>query len=161
MARPRFRQSRMHKVTRRTSGNLTLNSTNWANVDTGLDITLDAQVGDDIEVGINALAGTEAQILFLDVVSLVSAAPVNSFGKQGAVTTAPAPNGIAGWRGAASMETVLGSPVHKTLVAGDISSGKVTLRLRYSVPGNKTLYADGTNWTLEFWAKNLGPADPH
>jgi len=160
MGHPRYRLARAHKVTTRSAGNLTLNSTNWANVDTGLDITLAAQAGDVLEASLSAVVDANAVILYLDVVTVVSAAPVNSFGKKGAVTAAPLPAGVSSWYCAASVLTMVGAPIHYTAVAGDLASGLVTLRLRYATATatNRILNAD-SNVPVEFCVKNLGPAD--
>lgn len=158
MPYPFFRNARAHKKTRRTSGDLTLNSTNWANVDTGLDIALPALVGDDIQVGLSAFTGSEAVNLYLDAVSVVGGAPVNSFGRAAAVEAAPGGLGIQSWLVASGGFIPLGSPYIYTVVAGDLSSGIITVRLRYATgtAANRTLRANA-NQPLQFWAKNLGP----
>lgn len=161
MAYPRYQLAKQFKVTTRSSGDLTLNSTNWANVDTGLDITLAAQVGDTLEATLSARAAADAVHLYLDVVTLVSAAPVNSFGKRGAVQTTPGIIGIAGWYCTSGTSGVPGGPAHYVVVSGDLTSGLVTLRLRYATntATNKTIFADGTSHIIEFCVKNLGPVD--
>ncbi len=147
------------KVTTRSSGNITMNSVNWANLDTGMDITLAAQVGDTLEASLFALIGNQAVDTYFDVATIVAAAPVNSFVKRGAVTTAPPPYG--NWYALTGAWTNLGVPIHYTVVTGDLSSGLVTLRLRYATltATNRTFHADGTNYTAEFCVKNLGPVD--
>lgn len=154
MTKPRFALARAFKFASRSSGNLTLNSTSFANVDTGLDLVLAAEVGDVIEVGVSVVMGAEAVIAMFDVYTIVSASPVTGFGGT---------NGVSGWYVSALADNMhVGGSVMSTLVAGDISSGTVTLRLRYKTgtAANKTLLANTAN-PLHFWAKNLGPADPH
>lgn len=156
--------ARTFKSARRTAGDISLNSTSWVNVDTGLDLTLAAAIGDVIEVGINGMANAEATSLYLDVVTLVAGSPAGSFGATAAAPGASPPNyGVPAWSGANGVLSWLGAPVHKTIVAGDLASGYVTLRLRGATGGGvaKTLRADGTNWSFEFWARNIGPADPN
>lgn len=164
MGYPRFQRARAFKYVNRTSGDLTLNSGSWANVDTGTDLVLDAQSGDVIEVGGSWLvAGSTTTATFFDVASIVSAAPVNSWGIDGAVTTTM--EGVQAWRcdsNSIGLNTAVGGSMMRTLVSGDIASGTVTLRLRYKQPTatNVTLY-NSANRVLHFWAKNLGPVDPH
>ncbi len=132
----------------------------WTNLDTGMDITIAAQVGDTLEASLSALVGSETVSAYFDVVTIVSATPVNSFGKRGAVETA-AGFYIIGWFCSNGVFTPLGAPVHYTVVAGDLVSGLVTLRLRYatSAATNKTFYASGTTHIAEFCVSNRGPVD--
>ena len=145
-------------VARRTAGNITVNSSAaWANADTALDLVLAAAVGDYVEVGISGVWGAAANVGFVDVVSLVGGNPVNSWGVNGAVVANPATvQGIQSWRGEASVYTGFGGPIGRRLVAGDISGGNVTLRLRVatSTAVDKILYA-GTVNPLCWQAKNL------
>ncbi len=161
MAYPRFQRARAHRFIRRTSGDFTVNGTNWANLDTGLDQTLEAQVGDVLEAEVVGLWGTEAVNGLLDVVTVVAGSPVNGFANAGAVTAAPPKYGIPGWRGTSGVETVASGAAHYTVVSGDLASGQVLLRLRVATQTatNKTLYA-GTNHFFEFAVWNLGPQDP-
>jgi hypothetical protein len=152
--------NRRVKKARRTAGDVTLNSTNWANVDTGIDITLSGVVaGDQILYGINARVDTQTVVGFFDVVTVVGGSPVNSFAVQGAVETAPGTI-ISGWRtdGTGERVGITGDAPPYTLVSGDISSGSVTLRLRYATgtAANLTLKAGGTT-PLDVWARNIGP----
>lgn len=152
MAYPRFQRARAFKFSIRTAGDLTLNSTSWANVDTGLDITLNCQVGDVVEVNACGLWGGEAVGGRLSVATIVSAAVVNRVGGT---------NGVAAWFGVDNYMSNFGAPYFYTVQAADISSGVVLLRLQYATNSatNKTLYA-GTAYPLLFSAKNLGPVDP-
>lgn len=155
---PRFRRSRDHKTARRTSGDLTLNSTTWADLDNGLDLVLAAREGDSIEVGISAQAAEEALDGYLDVATVVAGSPVNYFGTAGGASD----RGIAAWILAVSAVSSPAGAIHRTLTAGDIDGGTVRLRLRYrtSSASNKTLRASSAIVPLQWYAKNLGPPDP-
>ena len=161
MAYPRYRAARAHKVFTRSTGDLTLNSTTWADlptIGTTWDAVLAAQTGDVIECGVSAFWNAEAVVGHLDVATIVSAAAVNYFATAGGASGYGVPN----WAGIANAQSNAGGPYLYTLVAADISSGTVTLRLRYrtSAASNKTLYAQSI-LPLQFYAKNLGPADPN
>lgn len=127
----------------RTSGNITANSTSWTNVDTGMDLTLTAASGDIVEVSISTTANSASVNIFLDCVTMVGGSPVNSLGLNAAAPTSTTQDGIGGWLGATGENSSIGSPVCYTLQGGDISTGTVTLRLRYrtSAATNKTLTA--------------------
>lgn len=148
-----------YAFTKRTSGDVTLNGTSWGNVDTGMDLTLTAVSGDTVEVAVSAWYGNEAVTASLDVVTMVSASPVNS------LATGAAPDnanfGIAGLRIASTSAVVANASacIMYTLQSGDISGGAVTLRLRYrtSTAANRTLNATAAV-PLHFSAKNLGAA---
>ncbi len=140
-----------HKSATRTAGDRTLTVTAAA-VDTALNLTLPAVVGDVIEysvVGLWALATTAAG--FLDVCSLVAGAPVNYFGNF------PTDNGIPGWWGTATILLPISGSAWKTMVAGDLVADTVTLQLmaKGSVAG-KLIYGSVT-YPLRVMAKNLGP----
>lgn len=146
-------------LARRTAGNVTVNSNAaWANIDTAIDLVLPAVVGDLIEVSVSGIWGAEsANVGFLDVVSIVGGNPVNSWGVGGAVVTNPQTvQGVQAWRGEQGVYCGFGGAVSKRVVAGDISGGNVTLRLRAatSAASNKTFYA-GTVNPFCWHAKNL------
>lgn len=145
-----------HKQVRNVAGNVTLNSTNWA--DTGLgDITIPAWPGDDVRVGAAILLGTEAFDALFDVVTIVSAAAVNSVGAAGAAPGTNLTDGITAWvNDAAQHGRGFGPPVLYTVVAGDIVSGKVTFRLRYRSAGARTLLAQAGDPAF-WWVENVGP----
>ena len=148
--------SNQYARAKRTSGSLSSSSTTWVNLDTGLDLVLPASAGDVIEVSLVGIWDVQAATGFLDVVSVVSGNPVNSFGADGSPSNTHL--GIVGWGGAISVVTFAGGNFFRTLVAGDISGGNVTLRLRRrnDVAVSKTLLAT-TDIPLEWWARNLGP----
>jgi hypothetical protein len=143
---------------KRTSGNITLNSTGWANVDTGLDLTLNAASGDVVEVAISANIQNQAVEAYFDVVTVVAGSPVNSFGRDNSPANPPTSYGIMGWLCGPSVAARLTGGFFRTLAAGDISAGTVTLRLRYATQTatNRTLDA-GTANALHWWARNHGP----
>ena len=142
---------------RRTAGNLVLNSTSWANVDTGLDLTLNASVGDVIEVAFSAIWSSQAVEGPLDVVTVVSAAPVSSFG-SGAAVVAGTHYGVTAWFGAPGITSSVGGSAFYTLLSGDVSGGTVVLRLRYRTitAANKTIFAYAPI-PMVVSAKNHGP----
>lgn len=145
------------KHVRRVSGSFNLNNTSWTDLDVNLDLTLPAQTGDVVEVGLTAIWVSNPVVGLLDVATLVSGSPVSYFSNG---TGTPAGDGICGWSGQASATRPVSGWAQHTLLSGDISAGTVTLRLRYKTgSGTKTLTADTTD-PLQFAAKNLGPAAP-
>ena len=142
---------------RRTSGNITANSTTWANLDTGMDLTLTCSTGDFIECGFSAFLGNESVNLGFDVATIVSASPVNyiSGGAGGASAY-----GVQAWLGGDIGHAIaVGGSILYESVSGDISGGNILLRMRYrtGTAANRTVNAS-TNQPLHFWAKNIGPA---
>lgn len=146
----------------RTAGNLTLNSTNWADVDTALDLSIPCAVNDWVEVGVSALWNNEAVGGRLDAVSVVSGSPVNSWADDAAPNNAH--DGVVSWGAAASVFTWAGGTIIKKIVAGDLSAGVCTIRLRYrtATASNKTLLGTATD-PLVFFASvvsGTGPTGP-
>lgn len=139
----------------RTSGNVTLNSTTWADVDTGLDLPISAAAGNWLAISLSARFLNEAVHCGLDVATIVSAAPVNYVSGSGGGGAAY--NGLQGWFGPASQYAMAGPTVLYQVQAGDVAAAAVTLRLRYRTlsAANKTLDAD-TNNPLLFMAVNHG-----
>lgn len=165
MATPRTTPSRAYKRVAYTGGNFSLTATAITAVHaTALDIVLAAQVGDQIEYGISALYGNEAQFAGFDVYTVIAGAPVNSLG-PGLSASLAAATGVSGWymTAPASFDRLSGSVVGPALVAGDIDAkGEVTLRLYYAKSNAtpQTLRAN-TLQPLHVFAKNIGPADPY
>lgn len=151
----RYLLAKRHKSATRTGGSLTLNSATWANLDTALDLTLPAIAGDIIEVGASGFFDSEAIETYMDVVSMVGGSPANHFGAGGATG-----RGILAWCGIISRTDSIAGGYYRTLVAGDLESGGVALRLRYrgNAAGNKTLFATA-DMPFHWWAKNIGPKD--
>jgi hypothetical protein len=166
---PRFQAARAFKKVRRATGtNMALANvgTTWTDLATatngpgaaGFDLTLSAQVGDEIEVCPSWGTGAEAFIPYFDVATVVSAAIVNAISSG----VAPSTSGFgvyawAGFNGANGRST--GGHLY-TVQAGDLASGLITLRPIYRCTGVKTVYSDAT-LPFMFYAKNLGPADPN
>ena len=111
----------------RTSSNITLNSTSWANVDTGLDLTLAAQAGDLIQYTPSFYCSSVGATGGFDVATIVSGSPVNYFGSAGVGNTA---YGVMAWI-VPSAATGVGGSAFYIVQSGDISGGNVVLRLRY------------------------------
>lgn len=160
MAYPRFRRARQHALATRTAGDITANNTTWANLNTGLDLVLPASPGDVLRYGMSASVNNEATGLALQPATLVGAALVSWFGSGEPTTTTG--DGVGGWYVDVSAAGRLGVPVELVLVTGDISSGKVTVRLRYrtSTAANKVVQASTTR-PLQVWMENIGPVAPH
>lgn len=160
MSYPRFQLARSHKHFTRSVGNLTLNSSTWADlptIGTTWDAVLSAQVGDTIEAGVSGVLGAENVQIHFDVATIVAGVVTNYFG-SGTVSNA----GVCAWLAEAVQTTNIGGSAMRTLVAGDISAGTVTLRLRYrgSAATSRTLYASADLF-FQFFVKNLGPVDPN
>lgn len=162
---PRFQRARDFKKAVRTAGNVTFGTAAF-NVDTAMDLTLTAQVGDCIECSVSGLwnitTGSDAS---LTVVTIVAGSIVNYI--TGIVLAVG--SGVPGWYGpnrntaaGVSGSALTGSAAPYVVVAGDISSGAVTLRLRGLGGGTGSHVLNATATTpFWFWAKNLGPADPN
>jgi hypothetical protein len=143
---------------RYTAGDVTLNSTTWANVGGPADLVLAASTGDVIEVNFSARFDNGAVQTHLDVVTMVGGSPVNSFANAGATTAGT--QGIISWTGFSGQFASIGGAFYYKLVSGDISSNTVTLRLRYQTASatNRTLYANA-NYAQVFFARNHGPVE--
>lgn len=130
----------------RTAGNLTLNSTAWADVDNNLDLVLPAAAGDIVICGLSGLSLSEAVDVYL---TFETVAGGNRMGGGDSTNG----QGVQAWRGHTSVLVALGGTAPLTLVAADISGGNVTMRLRYrtNTADNKTLRANASN-PLQVWA---------
>lgn len=162
MAHPRFRRARAHKFVRYTGGDLAaIDATAWAVLHaTAFDITLEAQAGDTIEVGLAGLYNNGAGTVYLDVATIVSAAIAHFVGTNTTTHTNATETGVGAWTGIGGASTPIGGSVLYDLAESDISGGRVLLRPYGNRSGAKTLYAQA-GAPLHFWAKNLGPPDPH
>lgn len=145
---------------RRTAGNVTVNSTSWANVDTAIDLTIAADASDIVLIGLSGRwinPASVATYAFLDAVTVVSGSPLNSVQQAGAVSGTS--NGVQAWRNLASTANAdvgMGGTIAYVVQAGDIVSGNVTFRLRariFSGTSSHTLVA-GTDDSLHWWAWN-------
>lgn len=137
----------------RTAGSVAMNSTAWADFDTGIDLTIAAVAGDKLIVGLSGQHGSEAITAYLDAATIVSAAPVNYVGVAGGATD----QGVLAWLCPPVGFAGIGGTVLYTVQAGDISGGNVVLRLRYrtSSAANKTLAATATA-PLKWYVMNIG-----
>lgn len=136
-----------------STGNYTISSTIWANLDTASDLVVAAKIGDWIEVQMSAQAGSEATGLYLDAVSIVSGVNQNTW------SDSTGNGGILAWatQGLGTFETIGGGAM-KQIVSSDLDFvGNVTVRLiaRVSVATNRSLYASSAS-PFMFWIKNLG-----
>lgn len=140
----------------RTAGNITINGTAWADVDTGVDLVVAAAAGDWIGVAISGrlTAGAATTNTFFDIATVVSGSPVNYFGTAGGASD----EGLNGLRMADTQDLPLTGEFFYRVQSGDISAGTVTLRLRtrQGVAGNRTFVAGATN-PFKWWVENLGP----
>lgn len=158
MPHPRFQRARAFKFAERTAGNVLVSGTTQAAVDTGLDLTLEAQVGDVVEYGILLGYDNGGGAVYLDIATVVSGSVVNRF-SGGSATT----GGLAWAYGLASAYVTVGGSMMYALVAGDLSGNLATLRLmaRIESSGTRSIYGSNTfNTKLQVWAKNLGPVQP-
>lgn len=161
MAYPRFRKARNFKFIKRTSGDITKTSvTNWADFLTDSDLTLPASVGDVLLYDINGLADSTNIALIMDVATLVSSAPVNSFGGGGATSGATG-DGVLAWLLDIGTTRRIGGAAWYTVQAADIVSGKVTCRTRCRTGGGTRVVSSTANDPLFLFLENLGPVSPH
>ena len=141
----------------RTAGDVTLSSTSWGDVDTGIDLTLPSvYAGDIVEVTASIRWGGSSQEGFLDAVSVVSGSPVNSWAVQGAVSATSF--GITAWNGLDTNGSSSGGGKSKQIVSGDLSGDTLTLRMRGRIrtAGSRAIAA-GTDARLSWRAINYGP----
>lgn len=137
----------------RTSGNVTV-GTAGINVDTALDLVIPAAVGDVIEFTISGAAGTTAAIdLIFDVATVVAGSPVNYFGNWDGTLE----HGVWAWfvTNIVPTQSIQGS-AWRTLVAGDISNGTVTLRVRAVASGASATIFASAQVPFTVMAQNLG-----
>jgi hypothetical protein len=147
---------------RRTAGNITLTgTTTWSTlttIGTAGDLTLNATAGDVIEgIAMFAVGGENVELIF-DWVTVVSGTVTNSFSLNAAAPAAFTNlDRNVYYKINGSTQAVPGS-LFRTLTAGDISAGTVTVRLRYATGAatNRTLFA-GTVSPFTIAARNHGP----
>jgi hypothetical protein len=140
----------------RTAGDVTFTSASYTAVDTALDLTLPAVVGDIIEVGISVRADftSNNRFIFQDAATMVSGSPVNYLSGAGA-----SGEGVQAWL----VENVntwrnCGGSVLYTVVSGDLSGGNVTVRwlARLNVGTVSRKLSADANHPAHFFMKNLG-----
>lgn len=157
MSYPRYKLARSHKFATRTSGDVSITTTSYMDVDTGIDIVLAAQVDDVIEVGATLRWAASTVYSFMDVATIVSATPVNYLSGAGS-----SGEGIPSWfgdGGASGMNLWAGGGTRYKIVTGDLSSGYVTLRLRAKVNTSSRLLKANSTVPFRWWADNIGPQD--
>lgn len=138
------------------AGNITLNSTSWANVHaSALDLSVYAEVGDILEYSIGALYANEAVQGALDIYNTTSGYYWSS-GTSTPRTYGPA----SSWVLLSSQYGVAGGSVLYTVQSADLDvNGILNCRLRYrtDTATNKTLFAGSAQIDLTASLKNLGP----
>lgn len=140
-----------------TSSNFSLTATTPTVVDAGLDVTVAANAGDLVEVGVSGLLGQQGQFVTFDVYSRVSGSNVAPWGPG--VAASLTPSGVQAWYITNSaVENTLGGSIARVVTSSDVSSGSLTLRLMYckATSTARTLYANANN-PLKVWAINHGP----
>lgn len=158
MAYPRFQRSRDFKLNV-VNTQFAITSTSWVDATGATDIILTAQAGDCIEVGLEGLYQGLGIIeyKYIDVAIVTGGTPGTHFGHNSSEPSTG--EGIHAWYGSGQsgdFQAVGGGTVYE-LQPAHIESGKVTLRLR--VRGETTTTRDVVIY--RWWAKNLGPQDPH
>lgn len=143
----------------RTSGDVNVTSTTYVNFDTTTDLTLTGcYAGDVVEVSvIGEWYAAGAAYGIIDVVSVVSSSPVNSW----AFDAAPVDTqyGVNAWIGFPSTLSNACGGVMRRITAADLSGTTLTLRVRVrqdTAGQTKTLGANASN-SFKFQAKNHGP----
>src|SRR4051812_36631985 len=83
---------------RSATSNVSFANASWVDLTSDMDLVIRAAVGDIVELEINGTIASEANTLFLDVVTIVGGSAVNSVG-QGAAGGLPSAShqGVAGW----------------------------------------------------------------
>lgn len=155
MAYPRFMRSRSFKFyNAATQGGLTFSGNagtpTWTDV-TGSDLTLNAQVGDVFEIHANPFwvsNGTSKG--YLTFATMNGSTRLNIYNNT-------AFGGVGAWFGPLeTLDRTTSGSVFYTIVAGDIVSGQVTIRLMGATnTGSRQAYV------IPIAVKNLGPVDPN
>lgn len=142
-------------IKKRTAGHVSVTSTTFTAFDTATDITLAAASGDTIELGLSARSPAVSPYLLWDVATINPATSAIIHRWEGGVT-----DGINAWAcpplTGGNAENVPGPPAFFPLVASDIFTSQVKLRLyvRVSAAGTRTVYAGATG-QFSWWARNV------
>lgn len=156
---PRYQMARQFKrVTK--AGSASYASSTWAALDTSLDITLAAAIGDCFRHEIN-LRKDGSPTFQLDVVTVYNTVVTNSQWSGAAAPTSTTDAGVRGWVATIDGDDVSGSLIGAPLVAGDIYQGYVTFRLWYRASGSITIGPGSSGMAIVYSAQNLGPVDPN
>lgn len=131
----------------RSSGNITVNNTNWTNVDNNLDITVMADEGDTLYIGVSASWENQSNRGDLDVYTVVGGSPVNSISGS--------TDGASAWTGWSGSFTAIGAVLRYIVRPADLSAGAVTLRLRAkTLTATSKVLRASTNNPLHWWVDN-------
>ena len=128
---------------------------------TNLALSIDAQVGDDLEVTLSAVYGSQTNTANLDVATCsAGGAVINYFSSQ---SSAPSTLGWPAWyNNGVAWQAIAASALY-TVTAADLITyftvpGVVLLKLRgQSTGGTRQLYAGSLQIPLLMHVKNLGP----
>jgi hypothetical protein len=134
------------------ASDISITSDSWGAADTATDLVVPAVTGDLIEVGLFMRVGTEAPQVFSEIVSMVSASPVNAVSTGAAAPSGTTGSGASVWIGDTGRHSC-GGVVFYTLQAGDLSGGNVTLRwYARRTSGTKTI-EDGARLYVKNWGQ--------
>lgn len=143
-----------------TSGDVTTTSTSFVDtIGSAFDLVIPAYAGDLLKVEMSGFAKNPtntADSLTFDAATWVSGAAVNYLSGGASL-------GVGAWNCNAKnsngpIMALAGGPAPYPVVAGDIASGTVTLRLRWKVSASNTstFYADSSRQAV-WWVTNFGP----
>lgn len=137
----------------RTAGDVTAPNglSAWAAVDTALDLTLPAAVGDKVEISLTASWGSSSTVNGrLRPVSIVSGSVVN-------VLAGSTNYGVAAWSNPLGVQySGASGTVMYAVQSGDLSSGQITVRLEVRADGTGQSIRANSDAPLHFSLKNLG-----
>lgn len=138
-----------------TSGDVTVtNNTDPDTLDASIDLTLAASEGDLVVVGVSALWNNGVWTA-MDACTMVGGAKTN-YVSTGSST--PAGLGELAWFGSPGDLMHVSGKVPYTVVAGDLTSGQITLRLLVRNSGTNRVLRATSGDPVKFWAVNLGQA---
>lgn len=138
-------------------------STGWQKAHDNFEVALPAEVGGYVEAALNAMAGNEAQNLFMDLAILdgPDGTVTKYFGSDGVTAN----EGVEGWVAETGVYKRFGaSVIAGPLEAEDIVDGVVYVTLAYRTNnsgGSKTLFANANNpmfWSVK--TVSQGPQGP-
>ena len=147
-------ERRRHDFAIKNNANFNTTSATYVDVDSATDLDVAASAGDVLWVGLSVLGGNQAgKFLRIDAATMVSAAAVNYVSGAGASGV-----GVQAWHHTAQAYANVGGVVPYVVVAGDVSGGRVSLRLQAKVdsagsPGQDLLCSATT--PLHFFVWNV------
>lgn len=158
MAYPRFQRARNFKEAQKSTDTL-LGNTNWGAVDSAVDRTISAQVGDIIEVIFSAsISDTAANAAEVETVTMNGVTPINSMWNRTTAPSGASGAGFPAWAVPSGVMTRLIGSLFYPVVAADIVNGLVSIQLRFRT-GLATPTRSLTPFSIAY--KNLGPVDPN